>query len=238
MRSEVKYTKISSQIKFLLQVYLKEKTIRRFLLVAYMIKDLFQNIIDDLSVKGWFSGCGLFPLELCQSLYNEAQRFAESENQFRKAKVGDKDNAALHQEIRNDQIKWITEENATVIQKQYLALVYDLMIHFKQSFFMPLNTFECHFAMYEEGGYYKKHFDSFKNKNARLFTIVLYLNPNWSETDGGSLVIYNQENEDLIDAIVHPKIGNFTIFLSENIQHEVLSCRNERFSLTGWLRYN
>ena len=96
--------------------------------------------------------------------------------------------------------------------------------------FLGINDSEFHFALYEKGSYYKKHRDAFENDDSRKISVVLYLNKNWKEEDGGELMIYSEEN-----LKVEPRAGTLVIFES-HLEHEVLESRKDRISITGWLK--
>jgi SM-20-related protein len=95
---------------------------------------------------------------------------------------------------------------------------------------LGLKDFECHFAIYPENTFYKKHIDRFQQNAHRVLSFVLYLNENWQKGDGGELGIYPDKEEH----IVEPVAGRLILFRSE-ILHEVLLSHKERISLTGWM---
>ncbi|HEK0779309.1 TPA: 2OG-Fe(II) oxygenase, partial [Proteus mirabilis] len=94
----------------------------------------------------------------------------------------------------------------------------------------------AHFACYEKGAFYKKHLDAFKENVTRRLTTVLYLNDEWAPQDGGELVIYDLDDNQL--ATVAPQGGRLVVFLSEQFPHEVLPTHKERISIAGWFRVN
>jgi SM-20-related protein len=75
---------------------------------------------------------------------------------------------------------------------------------------------------------------SFKNSKNRVVTTVYYLNENWSEDDGGELVIYDEDNNYLTK--VTPHANTLIVFLSDKFPHEVLPAKKKRFSIAGWFR--
>ena len=62
--------------------------------------------------------------------------------------------------------------------------------------------------------------------------MIMYLNANWKEGDGGELVIY-KENETIK---IPPSLGRMVFFDSEKYEHEVLPTSVTRMSITGWLK--
>jgi SM-20-related protein len=57
-------------------------------------------------------------------------------------------------------------------------------------FFMGLFDYECHYAKYDAGDFYKQHLDAFKGRSNRVLTTVCYLN---SPEKGGELIIYAED---------------------------------------------
>lgn len=102
---------------------------------------------------------------------------------------------------------------------------------------LGLWDFEAHFAIYQPGGYYRRHLDRFQNNNVRAISTVLYLNDSWKKEDGGELLLYKDAEDQTPSAIVEPRAGTIVCFLSESIEHEVLESRNsERTSIAAWFR--
>ena len=67
--------------------------------------------------------------------------------------------------------------------------------------------------------------------------MVVYLNPGWQPTDGGELVIY-QDDADQKGIRVTPAFATAVVFLSEEFPHEVLPAQRDRYSIAGWFRVN
>jgi len=111
-------------------------------------------------------------------------------------------------------------------------LIDQLKDSLNRNFFIGLEDFEGHFAIYPEGSFYKKHLDQFKTQQLRLITCILYLNFDRKTDDGGELRIYTEK--ETVDIL--PEACKFICFRSDEIYHEVLPCKSKRFSLTGWLR--
>jgi SM-20-related protein len=102
-----------------------------------------------------------------------------------------------------------------------------------RQFFLGLFDFECHFARYQPGDYYQKHFDAFKGRSNRVLTTVSYLNDN---STGGELCIYDEQDQ-LLKKVL-PAAGSLVLFESERFAHEVLPARQDRYSIAGWFRCN
>lgn len=153
------------------------------------------------------------------------------ENVFRSALIGQNNEAKEVRAIRNDDIYWL---NPSI---QELSPIFNtlevLRLNFNRLLYLSLSGYEFHLAHYPKNSFYKKHLDQFKGRNNRLLSIVIYLNKNWQEKDGGALRIYREEKT--ID--IAPIENRCVIFRSDHLYHEVLLSHNSRKSLTGWMLY-
>jgi len=183
------------------------------LLSNYLTK--FDNLIDTLVETRYCVLEHFFDPLLVSALHTElCQHLANHE--LHAARVGKDDQAERIKEIRGDEILWLTGESEA--QRQFLLLMEHYRQRLNQQLFLGLEELEAHFAHYPAGTGYQKHLDSFQNDNLRRITIVVYLNPDWSEEDGGQLQIYDG---DQLIAEAHPQSGTLVSFVSEEIPHQV-----------------
>lgn len=190
-----------------------------------------EMLIDALIDKGWFYQEDLFDQVFCSELLKETQ--AIQDTNWNQARIGIGETKQVVNSIRNDSIFWIDESTASPLQKNYLIQMNDLMQSLNRELYLGLKEFECHFAKYNSEGFYKKHLDQHVGSKARIISTVFYLN---SPESGGELAIYNKNNNDVLDTKITPKPGSFVCFLSNQIYHEVLPTKGQRFSITGWFR--
>ena len=194
-----------------------------------MLKDK-TLIIEALANQGWIVIPNFLELEQGVQLREQAlTKYAAGE--FKQASIGQGNTKAVHTEIRRDAVLWL-EDNETGVADEFLAWLTDLRTELNQALFLSLVEAELHFALYPQGGFYRKHIDSFRGSSARLITVILYLNHDWQPQQGGQLRLY-LDDETLEIA---PQAGTLVLFLSERFEHEVLPTEQERLSLTGWLR--
>lgn len=185
------------------------------------------NILDAIAEDG----CAIIEDALPKELINALHQQAHSEqSSFNQAKIGRQNDTQLETNIRSDKTKWFNGE--TQPECDYLALMEQLREQINRSFYLGLFDYECHFARYNEGDFYKKHLDAFKGKSNRVFTTVCYLN---TPSSGGELIIYNKQDE---YQRVIPKAGTLVCFESERFPHEVLAASDTRYSIAGWFRKN
>jgi len=182
------------------------------------------------------------PESLVDVLWLECNQLPDTE--FKKAGVGRQDEFQLNRDIRRDKIHWLDGE--TPSQQAFMAWMEGLRLGLNQRLFLGLFDYECHFARYGEGAFYKKHLDAFKTPEEshlpkRLLSSVLYLNRDWGNEDGGELLLYPPQDENTPEdiqplAVVAPLYGRLVVFLSDEFPHEVALARRERQSIAGWFR--
>lgn len=154
--------------------------------------------------------------------------------EFRPARIGQE--KILHSNIRSDQICWIDEKFLTIgsALEAYFTKLQELRHELNQRYFFGIEGIESHFAIYQAGEFYEKHFDVHRNQknfvsqkeSPRIFSLICYLN----EGEGGELQLYF-ENE-LVK--IKPQPGKLVGFLSQTTEHEVLVSQFERLSITSW----
>lgn len=138
--------------------------------------------------------------------------------------------------IRGDRIRWI-EVEAGEASKQtagalYLAALLAFGRAFNQAFFTNINHAEAHFAYYDQGFGYDWHTDNPQDKTARVLSLVLYLNDDWTAEDGGAITLIDKN--DAAHTIL-PQNGRIVLFDS-NLLHKVNVTHKRRYSIAAWLR--
>ena len=154
---------------------------------------------------------------------------------FRPAGIGRDDEFHKNRFVRNDRIHWL--EGDETFLSSYRTWAESLRLAVNRRLFLGLYEYECMFAHYPEGAFYKRHIDAFQNGTNRRLSTVLYLNPIWGSKDGGELLMYAPDSDKVINRI-SPQMGRLVVFLSEEFPHEVLPAKRARYSLTGWYRIN
>ena len=197
-------------------------------------------IADELIAKGYLIIDHAVPELLLQGLL---KYFSElQEDQFKSAGIGRRSDFQRQDEIRSDKIHWITAN--TEATAEFLQCMELVRVGINRRLFMGVSDYESHFAHYPVGAFYKKHVDAFRthkispqtNSN-RVLSTVLYLNETWQRDNGGELVLYAEDGEQVLEKVL-PEFGRLVIFLSEKFPHEVLPANRERKSIAGWFRVN
>jgi SM-20-related protein len=200
------------------------------------MNDVSEKIIDALTTSGCYVGESIFDHELTSRLLARARALHEA-NELFAARVGRaaSANGATHETaIRSDATHWLDDTPSNTAERDAMSAVDALRQRFNEALFLGAQTSEMHFAHYVPGAFYKTHRDRFANDDARIVSLVFYLNDVWPTNAGGELVIYDAAMTP--QQRVVPHAGTMVAFLSERFPHEVLPATRDRFSLTGWLR--
>lgn len=195
-------------------------------------EDAFQQIALQLETTGYAILPAALPETLVDSLLLHFKSLAGEE--FKPAGTGRATAYEVRTGIRGDEIRWLSGEHPAT--KAYLDWTENLRLNLNRYLFLGLFDYECHYAYYPEGAFYRKHLDAFKGKTNRILSTVLYLNPIWEPEDGGDLLIYS-DRESRLERVL-PSYGKMVIFLSQVFPHEVLPVRKPRYSIAGWFRVN
>lgn len=201
--------------------------------IAPCSPQLFGRIAGDLREKGYSINPCALPPGLADGLLQHLHTM--SAQQFAPAAIGREQDQVINGFVRKDNICWITGESAAGCQ--WLEWTHKLQVFLNRELFLGLFSFESHFAHYPPGGFYRRHLDAFRGESNRILSVVAYLNPCWQADDGGELVLY-PEPDCPRGITVAPALGTLAVFLSEEVEHEVLATRRDRFSVAGWFRVN
>ncbi len=193
-----------------------------------MYKKLYPQIIDALVEDGYIVIENALSESLCSELLKEAQ----DEHLYKRAGISAASEVHLDTNRRRDKIRWL--QNTDKAQSEFLEFTQELQEHLNRELYLGLSYYEAHFAIYEKGDFYEKHLDAFKNSKNRVVTTVYYLNKEWTQEDGGELIVYKEDDAFLVK--VAPKANTLVVFLSEKFPHEVLASKKKRYSVAGWFR--
>ena len=196
------------------------------------MKNKIRSILSNLEKQGYSIQENFFSSILTHDLKETLSSLSE-QDLLKQAGIGRKNDFHIEQSIRSDVISWFDEKTLSPSQSEFLRITEQIQSAINERFFLGLFEFEVHFALYAPNAFYKRHLDQHKNQDTRVVTLILYLNENWGEDDGGELKIYFKNNKSLS---VKPKAGTLVCFMSADFEHEVLPAKRERTSLTGWFR--
>ena len=202
--------------------------------LSFTENPLFEHLISDLLKQNYSICDNLFDLRLVDSLRDRLKTL-HNHSELKKAAIGNKVNESISKAIRGDSIQWIDEQQANPVERLFFEAINTFKNYLNMTCFMGILHQEFHYAIYPEGTFYKKHLDTFQNDDRRKLSMVCYLNDNsWDKTNGGELVIYPENSNEVV---IHPLPGRVVVFESQLLQHEVRPVLNDmRLSITGWLK--
>ena len=181
------------------------------------------KILDDLNDAGFALIDEVYPNEYVQVLVDECSLHLE---QFRAAGVQN----GVMSHIRSDHILWI--DGQLPIAQQHIQTLEHLSKVLNQAFYLGIKEVEAHFACYHAGDFYALHRDNPQQKNDRMISTVFYLHEDWQEDWGGQLRLQDKNDQ---WHIIQPLPNRLAIFQSD-LLHEVLLSKQQRLSITAWLR--
>ena len=148
------------------------------------------------------------------------------------AGIGNQQVKDANQKMRGDMIFWMDKNSTNLFEQEFLQRVEDFIDHLNKTCYAGINAYEFHYAVYEEGSFYKRHKDQFKNDSNRKYSLITYLNENWLEENGGQLQVY--ENDTVQNILPHSQTA--VLFKSDETEHEVTTANRSRMSISGWLK--
>jgi len=193
---------------------------------------LFEEIASALAEPGWCVIPNFLNIDETAALRTECLA-AHTNGEFHRAGIG-RGVSSQQSEIRGDHVLWIDEAHAGQVLQDLLKKLEALRQAVNQQLFLGLFDAELHFAVYPPGAGYCRHLDRFQDDDRRTLTVILYLNENWTRSDGGLLRFWPEETQSPQE--IEPLGGTLVTFLSDRFWHEVLPAHRQRLSLTGWFR--
>ncbi len=156
----------------------------------------------------------------------------QRDNLMTAAGIGNLEIKDGNQKMRSDKIYWMDKGHNNIYEQEFLELAEDFIERLNSTCYTGINGYEFHYAVYEQGSFYKRHLDQFKNDSNRKYSLINYLNDNWLEEDGGKLLVYQDE---AVQQIL-PQSRTAVFFKSDEMDHEVTKANRQRMSVTGWLK--
>jgi SM-20-related protein len=155
-----------------------------------------------------------------------------SSNQLQEAGTGQHAKVDYNRSFRRDIIYWLDRKHNNVHENSFFDLMDDFVQHLNATCYTGITGYEFHYTLYEKGSFYKKHLDRFRDNDSRQYSMIMYLNNEWEENDGGELRIHHDNKIENI----YPLGGKSVFFKSSELEHEVLISNKPRMSITGWLK--
>lgn len=183
-----------------------------------------------LSTVGWADVRGAFDADLLDSLRDEVGEHMAAQR-LRPAATGRGEGRQTGL-MRGDSMLWLDDPACGPAAARFLLALDALRIELNRTLMLGLNEVEAHFAAYPIGAGYGRHRDRFRDDDARVVSLVCYLNLDWPDNAGGALRLHLGGG----DHDIAPCSGTTAIFLSADIEHEVLPATRARISIAAWFR--
>ncbi|MFV5501766.1 MULTISPECIES: 2OG-Fe(II) oxygenase [unclassified Acinetobacter] len=181
------------------------------------------QILDDLDQHGF---------SIVDDAYSSAYQHAVSQeclshlNEFRNAAI---QNGVVNN-IRSDHILWLQPEFQ--ISHLHIQTLQQFSQVLNRAFYLGIKDVEAHFACYNAGEFYALHRDNPQGKNGRMISSVYYLHEHWQADWGGELRLQDKNSQ---WHVIQPQPNRMALFQSD-LLHEVLISKQQRLSITAWLR--
>ncbi|HLM53560.1 MAG TPA: 2OG-Fe(II) oxygenase [Pseudoxanthomonas sp.] len=187
-------------------------------------------VADALRTHGACRLAGFPAVEEARALAGDLRRL-QAAAALRPAAVGRGQSLHRDANLRGDATLWLDDARCGRQAALYLAQLEELRIALNRRLFLGLDEVEAHYARYPPGARYGRHRDSFRASDARVVSLVSYLNDDWTVAQGGALRLFVEEGT--VDVL--PAMGTGVCFLSQ-LEHEVLPATRERLSIAAWMR--
>jgi SM-20-related protein len=191
----------------------------------------FEELIDGFITNNIGISEVFLNASLAAALQQNLIRLNKEEGML-KAGIGNTIIEDKNQKIRGDSTCWLEAGSKNDAEMEFMDTIRQFMAHLNRTCYTGLNACEFHYALYEKGTSYGRHKDRLRNDDSRKFSMISYLNSDWTEKDGGQLVIHTGDTSRQI----LPTNQKAIFFQSDVLEHEVAVANRPRMSITGWLK--
>ena len=189
-----------------------------------------EAMLADLAGSGWHLGDALLERPLLTAVHR-ALVMEEGEANLQPAQTG-RGRGRAQAGLRGDRTRRLEGGQEAAPTEELLAALDALRVTLNRRLFLGLEWLEAFVACYPPGAAYVRHRDRFRDDDARVLSVVIYLNPDWAGDAGGALRLHLADGP----REVSPTLGHVVLFLSAEIEHEVLAATRPRWSVVGWFR--
>jgi SM-20-related protein len=191
--------------------------------------ELQDEEIEALGTQGFFTRAAFLGEERALAVHAEAL-VRVAAGSLRPAGIRQGADRAEGTSVRGDFISWVSPEPGSGMGLLWTAFE-ELGQVLSVGAYLGLGRFELQLAHYPgEGARYVRHRDAFPGQTNRRVTAILYANPDWRPEHGGLLRLYLEAGT----VEVAPTLDRLVVFLSEQLEHEVLPTYAPRLALTAW----
>ena len=200
--------------------------------------------LDTLDEQGYVVIPDFLPFNLQDALIQDVTTL-RSKGEFKIAKIGQDSTNTLNQDIRVAETCFLGPAKLQNIPNTAREELYQVLDNVRSNLPGPLDSSltELLYAYYPCGGFYRRHRDAIPGSASvlRKYSLLLYLNKDWTPKDGGELLLHRDSGGDELPdgqepnfVKVEPKGGTLVLFKSELVPHEVLDTNAERLAVVGW----
>ncbi|KAJ3098067.1 N-acetylglucosaminyltransferase [Phlyctochytrium planicorne] len=198
------------------------------------------GLCNNLITKGYHIFDGLLEESKAYSVLKECINLREREI-LREAQMGSSLSSLKDTTLRGDRIKFFlnkdfddgqTGDGHTIAEALFDAkrALEGVAHRLSTALEYDLGMKGIQLGFYGKGTRYTKHKDSSPLIPNRRLTLLLYMNPGWTEANGGHIRLYHDGSE----TDIAPLFNRLVVFDS-SIEHEVLLSHSDRYAITMWL---
>lgn len=191
----------------------------------------FEDLIAGFLANGIGISEHFLSAGLCEHLASNLLMLHEGD-ELKPAGIGNDSLLKHSQLIRKDRIYWLDKDHNDPYENQFFEKMDAFVAYLNATCYANIQSYEFHYSLYEAGDFYIKHLDQFKDNASRQYSMISYLNPDWVGKDGGELLVYQTDANQMIA----PTQGKTVFFKSSVLEHEVLVTNGRRMSVAGWLK--
>jgi len=191
-----------------------------------------EALADALAARGACRILGLPDATSTRALRDDLLRLSAT-GELATAATGRGAGRVLQPALRGDRTLWLDDPRCGTAAGDFLASLDELRIALNERLFLGLSETEAHYARYAPGTGYARHRDRFRDSDARVLSLVAYLNDDWNAADGGALRLHFDDG-----AVDIAPLGGTAVCFRSELEHEVLPAMRERLSIAAWFRRN
>ncbi|PNW74928.1 hypothetical protein CHLRE_12g504100v5 [Chlamydomonas reinhardtii] len=195
------------------------------------------EVAEHLGAQGYAVVDGVFGGEAARRLRGEVVRLYEGGHMHKNCTHLVKDNStSLVEKAHIHEAELTLDSGVQAAAPLCSALNTDRTLATMISLFLPQLTLDSQAIKLQYnaggGGCFPMHYDSDEQLDGRRVTAIFYLNPDWTEADGGQLRLYPFPGAP-VD--VAPREDRLVLFASTRMAHRVLPAAAPRCCFTIWL---
>jgi SM-20-related protein len=192
--------------------------------------------IHALGERGWFLRDGVLGRQAAVGIHDHVEALAMA-GRLRPAGLSRGVDYRVDRAVRGDAILWVEPADVSPELAGLWAAFIAVRDALNRQAYLGLDRMEVQIARYPgDGAAYDRHRDAFRalpgGRPSRRVTAIYYANATWSPDAGGLLRLHQPTGP--FD--VAPILDRLIVFLSEQVEHEVLPARAPRCAITAWFR--